>query len=104
MDGCRRYWVGKEEAIKCQIWSENENSWSKGNDNYINWWTKIDLVPNNMTFYLIQILWMVFQCLESSSVRNLYNRKESFRERIRKILDSMILLVQQNSNITYKLL
>ena len=65
MDGCCRYWVGKEEAIKCQIWSENENSWSKGNDNYINWWTKIDLVLYNMTFYRNQISWMVYQFLQS---------------------------------------
>ena len=103
MDGCRRYWVGKEEAIKCQIWSENENSWSKGNDNYINWWTKIDLVLHSMTFYRKQILWMGYSCLQSLSQRIFFTERQ-FVLASYEILDSIILIAQQNSNITYKLL
>ena len=102
MDGCCRYWVGKEEAIKCQIWSENENSWSKGNDNYINWWTKIDLVLHSMTFYRKQILWMGYSCLQSLSQR-IFSQKDTL-SRSYEILDSMILIAQQKSYITYKLL
>ena len=55
-------WVGKEEDIKSQIWSENGNSWSNGKDNNINWWTKTTFVTFREIYSILTSLikWMIW--------------------------------------------